>query len=277
MVRNMSEKSTAIEIAESSSCYELQYQRQLFPIKINDFYPNDQGSADLTLIGSGDNGKDYAIKRIGDGNGMIPASELFCYELARQVGIATPAFDIVLLRADELAFGSVWEGGVYKLSALNMMADLLKKGSLDDAEVKSLDKFFGKVYAFDLFINNVDRHFGNYIFRKSYNSYIALAFDYSRAWCAVDYKGLQVVGKNCNTQQSINIIKQFKKFNRQQANDTLNELSRIGRSTIENILSEMPKEWMTKEQTSEIMEWWGSTEFKDRLLALEKEVANVLV
>jgi hypothetical protein len=34
---------------------------------------------------------------------------------------------------------------------------------------------------------------------------------------------------------------------------------------------------MTKEQTSEIMEWWGSTEFKDRLLALEKEVANVLV
>jgi hypothetical protein len=34
---------------------------------------------------------------------------------------------------------------------------------------------------------------------------------------------------------------------------------------------------MTKEQIEEIMNWWGSQKFQDRLLILQKEVHNVLV
>lgn len=276
--KNAHETSKAVKIIESPSGLDMGYQRKLFPVDIIETSPSNQGTVDLKLIGSGRNGKDYAIKRVCDGNGMIPASELFCYELARQVNIATPEFDIVLLKGGECAFGSVWEGGVYDLSAINIISDLLTKGNPNSIDVKLLDKFFSKIYAFDLFINNTDRHFRNYIFRKSYNNnYIALAFDHSKAWCSIDYKGLQALDSGCNTQLTIDYIKRYKKFDRQQAIDTLSELGQIKELTVKNILSEMPKEWMTKEQSSEIIKWWSSKEFKDRLLVLEKEVANVVV
>jgi hypothetical protein len=263
-----------IEVATRKS---LSYQKELFPIEIIEFYPNDLGSADLKLIGHGRNGKDYAIKKVTDGDGMIPASEIFCYELARQLNIPTPDFDIVKLQNDELAFGSVWEGGVHQISNFNAVASLLGDGVIDGIKVKSLDKFFSKVYAFDLFINNVDRHWGNFIFRKSFQSVIALAFDYSRAWYEIQYNGLQALDKNCNTQKIINNVKDFDKFDTKQAEETLIEISKIEPSTIEKILSEMPNEWMTKLQIDTIITWWSSQEFKERLLILRKEVANVLV
>jgi hypothetical protein len=237
----MVEMSQIFEIAEPSICPELQYQRQLFPIEIIDLYPNDQNSADLQLIGTGRNGKDYAIKRTSDSSkGMIPAAELFCYELARKVNIATPEFDLLLLQDGELAFGSVWEGGVHKISGYNTIASLLTESSIGDIKVKSLERFFSRVYGFDLFINNIDRHFGNFMFRQSYNNaYIALAFDYSRAWYEIDYAGLQALrDKTCNTQQVIKSIKTYHKFYQQQANDTISELGQISRETIGQILSE---------------------------------------
>ncbi len=120
---------------------------------------------------------------------------------------------MVALQKGELAFGSVWESGVHKISDFNAVESLLV-----DAVVK-LDKFFSKVYAFDLFINNIDRHWWNFLFRQSYQGVIALAFGYSRAWLEVKY-----------------------------AEDTLNEISAIDISTIKQILLEIPKEWMTKQQ-----------------------------
>ncbi|MCX7088440.1 MAG: hypothetical protein NTV00_10345 [Methylococcales bacterium] len=274
----MTLKKSTIEIAEPSKTPELQYQRQLAPIEITDIYPSDQGSADLTTIGSGRNGKDYAIKKISDGNGMIPVTEFFCYELARKVNIATPEFDILLLPDDELAFGSVWEGGVHKISGINTIVDILNDGAINGVEIKAIDKFFGKVYAFDLFINNVDRHFGNFLFRQSYNNtYIALAFDYSRAWLEIDFKGTQALDKLCNTQVIINHIKNYKKFNRKQSEETLIALGEIESSTVAQILSEVPNEWISTHQRDEVIKWWGSQEFIDRLQILKTEINNVLV
>jgi HipA-like protein len=269
----MSEISQPYEIAEPLTSPELQYQRTLFPVEIIEFYPNDQGSADLSLIGSGRNAKDYAIKRISDGRGMVPATELFCYELARRVNIATPDFDIVLLADGELAFGSVWEGGVHRISNMNEVTKIL----MGTIQVKSLDNFFGKVYAFDLFINNIDRHFGNFLFRQSHSYFIALAYDYSRAWYEVDYKGFQATDKQSKTQQVNELIRKFHKFNRQQAVQTLDELCQISQSSIEHILTEIPVNWMTKQQREEIIEWWGTDEFASRFVMLNKEISNVLV
>lgn len=273
----MTLKKSTIEIAEPSKTPALQYQRQLAPIEITDIYPSDQGSADLTTIGSGRNGKDYAIKKISDGNGMIPITEFFCYELARKVNIATPEFDILLLPENELAFGSVWEGGVHKISNINTFVDLLNDGAINGIELKAIDKFFGKVYAFDLFINNEDRHPGNYLFRQSYNNYIALAFDYSRAWLEIDFRGVQALDKKCNTQLFINLIDKNKKFNRKQSEETLIALGEIGSSTVAQILSEAPNEWISTQQRDEVIKWWGSEEFKDRLQILKAEINNVLV
>lgn len=54
---------------------EVGIQRRMFPVEIRDIYKNDQGSADLQLIVTGINGKDYAVKTLADGNGCVPVTE----------------------------------------------------------------------------------------------------------------------------------------------------------------------------------------------------------
>lgn len=270
----MTKDSETKEIATSATHHELQYQRNLFPIEIVDIYPCQQDSADLKSIGTGKNNKEYAIKRVSDSpNGFIPASELFCYELARQVNIATPDFDILQLQGDELAFGSVWEGGVHKLSNDNKIIDLLE-GNL---KVNNIEQFFSKVYGFDLFINNIDRHFGNYLFRSSFSYFIAMAFDFSRAWLEIDSSGLQVTQPSCNTQFIFRTLKQFKKISLAPIQSTLDDLSKIDQNTVKGIIDEIPATWLTEEQASEVIFWWGTKEFTDRVNFLKEGVTHAMV
>jgi len=270
----MTEIKKDIKTSESVSQGQFTYQRDIFPVDIVDIYPSDQNSADLKVIGLGRNDKEYAIKRINDGTGFIPASELFCYELAKRINIPTPEFDVLRLQDDELAFGSVWEGGVHKISYMNEFNDILNENIV----VNNLSTFFGKVYGFDLFINNIDRHPGNYLFRQSYNFMIALAFDYSRAWLEVDYSGYQAIDdKKCNTQTTVFHINNFKKIDLTQSKIILDELSKIDKNAIKGILSEIPNSWLTEQKSEEIIQWWGSKEFTDRINILKGGVGNDLV
>jgi len=59
----MNEILPVIEITESPGILESRHQQDIFPVEITEIYPNDQKSCDLKIIGSGRNGKDYAIKR----------------------------------------------------------------------------------------------------------------------------------------------------------------------------------------------------------------------
>lgn len=269
----MSTVKNKITIAKPAVHGQLAYQRNIFPVNIVDIYPSNQNSADLSVIGTGENNKEYAIKRISDGNGHIPASELFCYELARKISIATPEFDIVNLPRNELAFGSVWEGGVHKLSNINQVAEILN-GQIN---VNNLDDFLGKVYGFDLFINNIDRHFGNYLFRQSHSFMIAMAFDYSRAWLEIDYSGMEATNSKCNTQKTVAAIKQYKRINMLTSQKALDDLSKINQNTIKGILDEIPDTWLTQQKSDEIISWWGSDKFIARVDQLKGGYKNAMV
>lgn len=51
-----------------------------------------------------------------------------------------------------------------------------------EIEFSLLAPTISRIFAFDLFIHNVDRHLTNYIVRKQRVGHSVLAFDYSRAW-----------------------------------------------------------------------------------------------
>lgn len=245
-----------------------QYQRALFPVKIVNFYPNPTDSSDLTLIGSGENGKDYAIKTVDDGNGYVAASELFCYELASRLKIPTPDYNIVFDKNGNLAFGSVWEGGVVLLSENNNLAKIMR----DKIQVQGLVNFFSRVFAFDLFVNNIDRHFGNFLVRNSFNSHIILAYDFSRACFETGLSGVDCLDEASNTMRSNKIIKRAKKYNSLEALSIFELLKNMKREQVATIFTAMPDEWLQKGERAGFLKWWGSPEFKTRLNQLSKEL-----
>lgn len=243
-------------------------QRSMFPVQAQDVYHNDQGSADLSIIVTGVNNKDYAVKTTSDGNGFVPATELFCYELAGDLSIATPDYDLIQMRDGSLAFGSVWEGGVLHIKDMPKVLEILK-GTL---AVRGLKAFLSRAYALDLFINNVDRHFRNYLFRESRGGYIALAFDYSRAWYAFNPFGFECLDSSQNTGICHTLVVGTGNFDADTSKSTLDEIQRVESKRIEQILTMMPREWMPDKIKQEFVEWWRSGDMKDRVLKLKSGI-----
>lgn len=237
------------------------HQPTLFPIEIVETYPSDQQSADLQSIGKGRDGRHYAIKTTSDNNGFVPASEFFCYQLARLVSIPTPPFENLKLACGSIAFGSVWEGGVTSVSTTMDVLNILS----GKTPVQDLPIFLSKVYAFDLFVNNEDRHFGNYIFRDSFKSKIVLAFDFSRAWKETNPFGFECLDKRSNTTICNQYIRANKCYDKDVAKALLEEISKIPTESVESILDLMHDTWMSKEDKDIIVNWWDSTEFHLRI------------
>jgi hypothetical protein len=132
--------------------------------------------------------------------------------------------------------------------------------------VKDLTNFFSKTYALDLFVNNADRHFGNYLFRQSAaDTYIPLAFDFGLSWCESGYKGLNALDEEKNTESTIQTIKRFNLFDSAITINTLNLIKNMDGTHAIDLINNIPEEWMSKIQKNTISDWWQSREFNNRL------------
>src|SRR5262249_7335243 len=117
----------------------------------------------------------YAIKDKTK-NSCIPHAEWFCTHLAELLNIAAPACKVVKMADDTLVLGSRWEGGVIERREWTMRLNV-------DINLPDLAPVLSRIYAFDHFIYNGDRHAGNLMVREQRDKKVAvLAFDYSRAW-----------------------------------------------------------------------------------------------
>lgn len=238
---------------------EASFQKTLMPLDVITTYTSDQNSADLKFIVEARDGKHYAVKTLQDGNGKVPASELFCYELAYRVIIATPPYSLISLPNGDLAFGSAWEGGVVNgRKDINYQAFI--HGVLDGSiQVSRLDTFFSRLYAFDLFVNNLDRHWGNYLWRQSYgDSIIAMAFDFSRACFEIGHEGFEAANPGSNTQIVFKMLNVKKRYSRDEAVACLEAIRAITTQEISAILDNFPAAWMSKQDRKAYLEWWDS-------------------
>lgn len=87
----------------------------------------------------------------------IRANEWICANLARAVAIPVPPFIIVEDGQGELLFASQIYG-----SDVNNNKPIFM-GNLPNQEIL---KQISRIYPFDLFIHNIDRHVDNYLIRK---------------------------------------------------------------------------------------------------------------
>lgn len=246
----------------------IDYQPSLLPVQIVEtttYYATKH----LKIIGTGIDGKKYAVKRVSqkDNRGLIPASELFCYELARAIFLPVPYYEIVKLKDSELAFGSVWEGGVD-------IGDALDRVLTGEIETNNPKLILSKIYAFDLFVNNTDRHFNNYLVCLKHEKHSIIAFDFSMAWYAgVDPFGYQALNPEYDTCRYHKIIRASKHyFDAELARNTLTEIDKISIDKVEQILRRMPDSWFSMQQRQEVLAWWDSSAKTERITRLKTEI-----
>lgn len=231
----------------------------LFPVNIRSFDPANMGTADAALIGMGDDGFDYVIKTV-EKTPNVPASEWFCHRLSDLCGIVVPQYSILHIHGMKPAFGSRYDSAFEKNN--QVIWDILSGKETSNILAERLSA----IYAFDLFVHNDDRHFGNYMFTKAMNGYSVKAFDFSRAWLHHGWP-LPVVPlqPHCHTRARFNQIMKYHQFNLKTAEVVLDRLSGLGVGQIQVIHNEMPGAWLSKSIRNSIIKWWASKDRTERI------------
>jgi hypothetical protein len=231
----------------------------LFPVDVaREITSGLPSSADLKVVSIGRDGLEYATKRQADG-ADLPASEWFCYHLGYRLQIALPPFT-VLRNSGEEHFGSRFEGGIIQWSAIPPTDHL--------ALLQSCAADISRIYALDLFVANDDRHLNNFLFRSQ-------ALGGQRTVFAMDFsRGLLMRGwpfdpvpmpATTNTMRQIDFFKALGIWSTPDAALTLSSIATVTSKEVRQWLTAMPSAWLLTARIDEIVTWWDSPAFGQRL------------
>lgn len=242
-------------------------QLGLIPVKAVWCSPANLGTADLKNICKCDDGSEYAIKEteIDPTNRSrkirTAHNEYFCYRLAQNVGIASPSYHFVEMPDGSLAFGSRWEGGSQPFQWWDQVAS----GAIRRADIAPV---LARIYAFDLFVHNVDRHAGNLLIRQQHFGHAAIAFDYSRAWTfhgfPLPHLPMSPVDNTVLVQRQLSALLGAYIDSASTA-EVLDRLRQTSVETIRLIIQQQPSSWLTKKLGRDIINWWSSPERNARI------------
>jgi hypothetical protein len=212
-------------------------------------------TADLKTTGFAQNGDRYALKTLSDGP-LLPLTEWLCYGICREIGIATPGFDIVERVNGTLAFGSRWDADTVPFGSrgVNAIARVALVSNMGAQMIKPL--------ILDYFLPNPDRHFNNFLYRKSADNHeIVLAFDWSR----VDSLKNQPLfspwpwGQPCNSATSVAILKRLQIWDTDVVASTARAIESLPSQKIRAILEGAPETWCPEGLVDSIVVWWENS------------------
>jgi hypothetical protein len=232
----------------------------LFPLRILWTDPGGLGTADAAGVCRCDDGCDYALKD-GTKHPRTPHNEWFCSQLAALIGVAGPAFAAVEQTDGTVVFGSRWEGGVAK----EQWHQMAVSGTISFDDVKVT---LAKIFAFDNFVYNDDRHIGNYVVRSQRTGHALLALDYSRAWF---YHGFPLSPLPFNAAQNTIAASRWvtgkfgQYINGDTTKETLDWLEAVTKDDVSGIINGYPKSWITASEKDDVVHWWASQARKDRI------------
>jgi hypothetical protein len=252
-------------------------QLGLIPIRAVWCLPSNLGSADLKLFCKCDDGSEYAIKET-ERSQTTPSkvlawtahNEYFCYRLAHMVGITSPGHHLVEMPDGQVAFGSRWEGGTQPDEWWSKIAS----GTIKPNDILPT---LANIYAFDMFVHNVDRHAGNLLIRQQQFGHAAIAFDYSRSWT---YHGFPLPDLPMpHTENTVLLQRQLAHIfgqyvTEQSTSQVLNKISSITPRQIKDIMQQQHDSWLTKSLRQAIIRWWSSTNRDARIDAIRAGIKD---
>ncbi|HHF3018215.1 TPA: hypothetical protein ACPJ0R_001199 [Vibrio diabolicus] len=259
-------------------------QENLFGLEIVEWSEANTGTVHLKAFALASDGMEYAIKRVSDGvdSGakvkfpkLIPASEWFCYKLAEKCGIATPVCRLLFdPETKEYVFGSRIElAASQQKDHRPLMISLLKKPT------SVLLKQLWQIQAFDQFVYNIDRHINNYLYSQGRYGVTVQAFDFSLSAFVFGWPTFtnEALPSDCNTVVNWNAIKDLTGVTadyKEAAFNVLDRLAALKSEHIEQIIAEMPEEWLHQSLMENLINWWDSRERIDKIELIRAEIGN---
>jgi len=215
-----------------------------------------------------DDGSDYAIKRQFPFP-LTPHNEWFCTHVGEKAGLASPPCRIVDVNG-EMCFGSRWETG-------NEHVDWWVRARAGEIDFNHLAPTISRIFAFDLFVHNTDRHMTNYIVREQRLGHSVLSYDYSEAWL---HHGWPIpdlpMPPDCNTIKNMRYLRQtFGDFiQKLDVEAILNGVRAINDLQIVKLIGDHPPAWLPSEKKIQIVRWWNGPEMSARLNNIEKGISD---
>jgi hypothetical protein len=226
-------------------------QIDAFPVRLVSIDPPNLASVDAAWFGTGDNGLDYCVKTI-EKTPHAPAAELICYRLAGFCNLAVPQFDLVEVPGGTVAFGSVWDG-----SAANQQASFqVLQGQTTGKEVA---RTLSRIYAFDLFVHNVDRHPGNYLCVGGRGPGHAIkAYDFSRAFTTHGWPLPSLpMDPSMHTVQTYRNLRRIHLFELSEALGVLKKMREIPVAAFKVLIESLPDRWLAAKTRKQVIKWWA--------------------
>ncbi len=247
----------------------------VFAIRAVSCRPVDLGSCDTGQICRCEDGCDYVIKdTIGGAAPLLPHAEWFCSQLSDAAHIAVPPHKVILLPDKSHVFGSRWSGGVIKPVHGGHWFERVQDGRID---FKYASSVLSRVYAFDQFIHNPDRHLLNLLAHDQVDGFALLAMDYSRAWIINGFPLPRTPLPFCNTVKAQRWLRQLwgkDYINQQDVQEALENIQGIPVTRIRRIFDEEPNDWLPSSTKQAILKWWNSADMLARLKSIAAGVEN---
>lgn len=242
-------------------------QLQFWPRKALIEYPPAKQTADSLGMAEADDGALYYIKADDRGR-PTRASEWLGTHIAEAVGIQAPAAVAVERLSGDIVFGSRRIVGVADDIATRSYL-LTPSASNAAMPISGLTGVLSRIYALDMFLGNVDRHFGNYLSIDDNGVRRLYAFDFSRAvfwqWPWTGYPEPQT-----HTRTHGRLLRQLHGFDGAAANAVLDNLAGLAPATIEGFLNHMPTDWCTDQLRAQFTEIWTAGQCSNRVAVLRQ-------
>jgi hypothetical protein len=242
-------------------------QLQLFPRKALIQYPRAKATADSLGEAEADDGFRYFIK--GDAHGKaIRASEWLGTHLAEMVGISAPAPCVIELQDGSTVFGSRRIAGVADV-AITTAFLTTPSASNQGPAIIGLKALLSKIYAYDIFFFNDDRHLENYLSIDDNGVRRLYAFDFSRAlfwrWPWNGYPDTA-----CHTRQWGTVMRRLHGFDEAAASATLDAIGSLAPASVQSFINHMPSDWMAADHQAQFVDVWTGNNCKLRVDAIRK-------
>ncbi|MGJ0510597.1 MAG: HipA family kinase [Methylocystis sp.] len=224
-----------------------------FPINAVLELPASEEGADILAEVQGDDTHYYFVKG-NDPEPRVAASELVSAQLAELINLPVPTPKIVRLQRGTLVFGS------RQIATIGEKVDtaaILTSMSLPPSgfPIPGLRQVLAESYAFDLFINNVDRHEKNFMCCRHDGRYRLYLIDHARALFSRGYDVFPPVG-GYGTIFTARRIRERHGFDLPAALALVDKLERVARGSITRILDSTPDNWLPPVEKEQFVDWW---------------------
>ena len=244
---------------------------ELFPLRISNRYPRDPIGKDFSFRCDVVGGGTFYCKDDGRGR-PIRQTEWFATRLAEHLSVSVPTCRVIEDEHGNTFFGSM---GVISTAGEFDVRRYLTQPRVD--ELGRISDWLGRnlsgLYAYDFFLNNPDRRFGNFVLDRD---------GFSDRLCAIDFADARLEDISTDrfpvaTSHTVcngKILQSLHGFYADSALEMVDRIAAVPTAIIRGIVEEMPLEWVTNEQRDRIYESWSCDLFDSRLSALRAVIRN---